>query len=654
MGGNEIVWRADQEYLGRSRALEFMGLHGIESYEELMRRSVDDIEWFWDAAVDYLGIPFSPPYRTTLDDRAGPAFARWFTEGGINFSEACVDRWAAQDPGRVALAAEREDGSQSVYTFGELLEAVERAAGALAEAGAGKGATVASYLPMGPEGIITMLAAARIGAVYVPIFSGFGAEAVAARLEACRPAVLVTADGYTRRGRPAAMKELADQAVEAAGVPPAVLVVSYLGRTDAPWTPGRDRSWEEALASAERLAAAPTAAEDPVLLAYTSGTTGRPKGVVHVQGGLTVKLAQEGAFQCDFQPGDRVMWMTDMGWIMGPWMVGAGLANGASLGCYDGAPDYPTPARTWQLAESLGLTFLGVSPTLIRALQPRGAHHAASADLSSLRGFGSTGEPWNPDPWWWLFRDVGGGRIPIINISGGTEVGACLLSVSTLQGIKPTSLGGPALGMAVEVYGQDGRPVRGEVGELVCTKPWPAATRGFWGGEDDRYLETYWSRWPDIWVHGDWASIDEDGFWYLHGRSDDTLNIAGKRIGPAEIESAAVAHPGVVMAAAVGIPDPVKGEVIALYAVPASSAEGGGALAAEISEAVVQNLGKAFRPAAVELVDDLPRTRSAKIMRRVVRARALGEDAGDLSSLENPAAVDAIERLDLQPKGKPR
>ncbi len=654
MGGNEIVWRADQEYLGRSRALEFMGLHGIESYEELMRRSVDDIEWFWDAAVDYLGIPFSLPYRTTLDDRDGPAFARWFTEGGINFSEACVDRWAAQDPGRVALAAEREDGSQSVYTFGELLEAVERAAGALAEAGAGKGATVASYLPMGPEGIITMLAAARIGAVYVPIFSGFGAEAVAARLEACRPAVLVTADGYTRRGRPAAMKELADQAVEAAGVPPSVLVVSYLGRTDAPWTPGRDRSWEEALASAERLAAAPTAAEDPVLLAYTSGTTGRPKGVVHVQGGLTVKLAQEGAFQCDFQPGDRVMWMTDMGWIMGPWMVGAGLANGASLGCYDGAPDYPTPARTWQLAESLGLTFLGVSPTLIRALQPRGAHHAASADLSSLRGFGSTGEPWNPDPWWWLFRDVGGGRIPIINISGGTEVGACLLSVSTLQGIKPTSLGGPALGMAVEVYGQDGRPVRGEVGELVCTKPWPAATRGFWGGEDDRYLETYWSRWPDVWVHGDWASIDEDGFWYLHGRSDDTLNIAGKRIGPAEIESAAVAHPGVVMAAAVGIPDSVKGEVIALYAVPAPSAEGGGALAAEISEAVVQNLGKAFRPAAVELVDDLPRTRSAKIMRRVVRARALGEDAGDLSSLENPAAVDAIEKLDLQPKGKPR
>jgi len=647
MGADEIVWRADEEYLARSRTLEFMGVHGIGSYEELVRRSVEDIEWFWDAVVAYLGIPFSPPYEAVLDDRAGAAFTRWFVEGGVNLSAACVDRWAAQDPGRTALAAEREDGSQSAFTFGELLEMVERAAGALAEAGAAKGETVASYLPMGPEGIITMLAAARIGAVYVPIFSGFGAEAVASRLKACRPSVMVTADGYTRRGRPAAMKEQADEAVEMAGAPPAVLVVSYLGRTDAPWTSGRDRSWEQALESAERLPAAPTGSEDPVLLAYTSGTTGRPKGVVHVQGGLTVKLAQEGAFQCDFQPGDRVMWMTDMGWIMGPWMVVAGLANGSSLGCYDGAPDYPTPARTWQLVESLGLTFLGISPTLIRALQPQGAHHAASADLSSLRGFGSTGEPWNPDPWWWLFRDVGGGRIPIINISGGTEVGACLLSASTLQGIKPTSLGGPALGMAVDVYGQDGRPVRGEVGELVCTKPWPAATRGFWGGEDDRYIETYWARWPDVWVHGDWASIDEDGFWYLHGRSDDTLNIAGKRIGPAEIESAAVAHPDVVMAAAVGVPDPVKGEVIALYAVPVGSAAGGDALAEELSEAVVRNLGKAFRPAAVRLVDDLPRTRSAKIMRRVVRARALGEDTGDLSSLENPAAVDAIGTLDL-------
>ena len=645
MDVQEVVWRASEEDVARSRTAEFMSLHGIESYEDLVRRSSDDIEWFWEAAIEYLGIPFSTPYHTILDDADGPAFPRWFLGGRINLSEACVDRWAAQDPDRVALVAEREDGFQRSYSFGELLELVERAAGALARAGASKGDTVAVYLSMVPEAVVAMLAAARIGAVYVPIFSGFGAEAVASRLEACDPAVVVTADGYTRRGRPIGMKEVADRAVEMAGVTPSVLVVSNLGRTDTPWTHGRDRSWDEALETAERLPAMATSSEDPVLLAYTSGTTGKPKGVVHVQGGLTVKLAAEGAFQFEMQPEDRVMWMTDMGWIMGPWTVMAGMGNGASVVCYDGAPDYPTPGRSWDLVGSLGITILGISPTLVRVLQPHGAHLAAGADFSTLRAFGSTGEPWNPTPWWWLFRDIGGERYPIINISGGTEVGACLLSVNILQGIKPVSLGGPCVGMAMDVYDQDGRPIREEVGELVCTKTWPAVTRGFWG-DDDRYFATYWDRWPDIWVHGDWATIDADGFWFLHGRSDDTLNIAGKRIGPAEVESAVVAHPDVVMAAAVGVPDPVKGEVIAVFVVTTGDGDDG-QLADDLSEMVMGTLGKPFRPAAIRFVDDLPRTRSAKIMRRVVRARALGKDTGDLTSLENPAAVEAISQLRL-------
>ncbi len=647
METKQVVWRADTEDLDRSRTVKFMGLHGIDSYAELVDRSIRDIEWFWNEAIRYLGIPFSKPFETLLDISEGIARPRWFSEGRINLSEVCVDRWATEDPGRVALLAEREDGKQRSYTFGALLRSVEEAAGAFSDAGASKGDTVAVYLPMTVEAVVSMLAAARIGAIYVPIFSGFGAEAVASRLAASNPSVVVTADGYTRRGKPVAMKETADRAIEMAGSSPAVLVVSNLGRTDTPITPGRDRNWEHALENARPMGAVPTAAEDPVLLAYTSGTTGKPKGVVHVQGGLSVKLAVEGAFQFELRPEDRVMWMTDMGWIMGPWMVVAGLANGASLGCYDGAPDYPNPSRTWRLVESLGITVLGISPTLIRALQPHGAGEAAAADLSTLRAFGSTGEPWNPDPWWWLFDDIGGKERPIINISGGTEVGACLLTAHILQGIKPVSLGGPSLGMAVDVYDQEGKPVQGEVGELVCTKPWPGMTRGFWG-DDDRYFDTYWARWPDVWVHGDWASIDEDGYWYLHGRSDDTLNIAGKRIGPAEIESAVVAHPRVVMAAAIGIPHQVKGEVIAVYAVTTGeSHENEEGLKRELSEAVVGSLGKAFRPAAISLVDDLPRTRSAKIMRRVVRARALGKEPGDLTSLENPAAVEAIGKLSL-------
>jgi acetyl-CoA synthetase len=494
---------------------------------------------------------------------------------------------------------------------------------------------------MSVEAVVTMLASARIGATFIPIFSGYGAEAVAARLIDPSPALLVTADGYQRRGRLVEMKETADEAVASAEGIPAVLVVSHAGRTDTAMTKGRDHPWDETLDAAEPLGAVELSTEHPVMIAYTSGTTGKPKGAVHVHGGLTVKLAQEGAFHFDVQRGDVLMWATDMGWIMGPWSVVASLGNGAAVGIYDGAPDHPDPGRLWRLVGELGLTHLGVSPTLVRALMAHGDDHAAGHDLGRLRVFGSTGEPWNPDPWWWLFRTVGGERVPIVNISGGTEVGAVIVGVNLHQGLKPTSLGGPSLGMAAEVYDVDGKPVRDAVGELVIEDAWPAMTRGFWK-EPERYLATYWSRWDGVWAHGDWASIDADGFWFLHGRSDDTLNIAGKRVGPAEVESAAVALPEIVMAAAVGIPDPVKGEVVVVYAVPRPDAEPDDELAGRVSDRIATTLGKAFRPVAVRFVSDLPRTRSAKIMRRVVKALVVGSDPGDLTSLENPESLEEI------------
>ncbi|MGH8873227.1 MAG: AMP-binding protein, partial [Acidimicrobiia bacterium] len=341
---------------------------------------------------------------------------------------------------------------------------------------------------------------------------------------------------------------------------------------------------------------------------------------------------------------DVLMWATDMGWIMGPWMVLAGLANGAALATYDGAPDYPGPDRIWQVTADLGVTFLGISPTLIRSLQPGGAEQARRHDLSRLVTFGSTGEPWNPGPWWWLFEEVGEGTRPIVNISGGTEIGAVLVGVNLLQGIKPTSLGGPSFGIDADVYDPAGSPLRGEVGELVVRGSWPGMTRGFWN-EPDRYLETYWNRFPDTWVHGDWASIDDEGFWFLHGRSDDTLNVAGKRIGPAEIESVAVALDEVVMAAAIGVPDEIKGEAIALFVVPAPGIEPDKAMTSAVEKAVTETMGKAFRPKTIQWVGDLPKTRSAKIMRRVIKAVALGGEPGDLSSLENPDSLDGITPL---------
>ena len=638
----EIAWKPDAETAATTNTGRFMAEHGIDSYDDLVAKSAAEPEWFWEAVVDFLGLPFDPKWKTIRDTSRGHPWATWFVGGGFNLSTACVDRWASEDPSRLAVRSQKENGERSELTYGQLLEEVERLAGALTEIGAGRGDAVAVYLPMSPEAVVSLLAVARIGAIFIPVFSGYAAEAVATRLEDPKPRVMICANGFQRRGNMVSMKETADAAIELVGGLDGVLVVDYVDNGPTPMTAGRDVWWHEVVPNAERTTSTQTWSEDPVLIAYTSGTTGRPKGAVHVQAGLAVKLAQEGAFQLDVKPGDVLMWSTDMGWIMGPWMVVAGLTNGAAIATYDGAPNHPGPDRIWQVAADLGLTILGLSPTLVRALQPHGADEARKHDLSALRLFGSTGEPWNPEPWWWLFRDVGESSRPIMNISGGTEVGACILSTNLLQGIKPTALGKPALGMDADVYDDIGDPVRGEVGELIIRGSWPGMTRGFWG-EPERYIATYWSRFDDTWVHGDWASVDEDGFWYLHGRSDDTLNIAGKRIGPAEVESVAVAIDEVMMAAAIGVPDEVKGEAIRLFLVPAPDVTPDEQLTTRVHEACVAALGKAFAPREITWVDDLPRTRSQKIMRRVVKAIALGNDPGDLTSLENPESLRSLD-----------
>jgi acetyl-CoA synthetase len=462
--------------------------------------------------------------------------------------------------------------------------------------------------------------------VQVPIFSGFAAPAVRARLEDSGAKAVITADWSYRRGKRVEMLEIVREA-------------NTVGAEELVWS--RESGWpDEVTRQPGTLPALELDSEHPYLLAYTSGTTGRPKGALHVHGGFLVSIARETAYQADIRRGDRVFFSTDMGWIMGPWTVVGTGALGATVVYMEGAPDWPDD-RLWRIVEEERVTMLGVSPTLVRALRAKGD---PQADMSSLRAITTTGEPWNRDPYMWLFERVGGGQVPIVNISGGTEVGACFLTTCLTEPIKPVALGFPALGQAMDVVDADGRPVRGEVGELVCRKPWPGMTRGIWG-DPERYLDTYWRRFPGVWTHGDWASVDEDGYWFLHGRSDDTLNIAGKRIGPAELESAAVSHPSVAEAAAVGVPHEVKGEVAWIFCVPRAGAEADNALAREVGERVADELGKAFRPERILFVGALPKTRSAKIVRRAVRARVLGQDAGDLSSLENPEALEEITRV---------
>jgi acetyl-CoA synthetase len=636
-----IVWRPTDEYVERANVTRFMRAHRIGSYDELVRRSVEDVAWFWDAVVEDLDIRFLEPYSTVLDTKGGPQWPLWFLGGKVNVADQCVDRWAEETPDAPAVVWEGEEGLTRTVSYAELRDIADRLANGLASLGVNELDAVGIFLPMGPEAVASIMACAKLGAIWLPLFSGYAAEAVATRLADANAKVLITANGVRRRGRVVPMKETADAAAAAAQIQH--LIVHERVERDTPWTDGRDVDWAALLdAHPGRFPTRALDSEHPLFLAYTSGTTGRPKGAVHVHGGFLVKIAEEVAYQVDLHPGERLFWVSDLGWIMGPWEVVGATALGATVFVYDGAPNHPGPGRLWELVERHRITTLGVSPTLIRALIPAGEEVVRSRDLSSLRILASTGEPWNPEPYRWLFETVGGGRLPIINLSGGTEVGACFLSPHPVAELKACTLRGPALGMDVDVWDADGRPAeRGQVGELVCKQPWPSMTRGIWG-DPDRYLETYWRRFPGVWVHGDWASIDEDGFWFLHGRSDDTMNIAGKRLGPAEIESVLTLDRRVAESAAVGVPDPVKGEAIWCFVVPKPGVETGGTLGRDLGDLVAEHLGKAFRPSRVVVVHELPKTRSAKIVRRAIRAAILGTDAGDLSSLENPGALEAI------------
>jgi acetyl-CoA synthetase len=639
----DFIWHPPANLIDEANVTRFMRRHSIETVDELVRRSIEQQDWFWKAVVDDLEIEFSTPFHTVRDMRRGVPWTDWYVGGRLNLTANCVDRHR-EGPlaDAVCLVAEHEDGHRRRFTYREFARLVDRCAAALLAAGVKEGDRVGALMPMTAEVAVQMFATIKLGAIFIPIFTGFAAPAVAERLRDAEVKILFTAESSNRRGEFLSLRPTFE---ELATTVPSLETLVVLGRGEPPPISRLDKEthWEGFLASGkEQPPPVQVSSMHPALILYTSGTSGRPKGTVHSHAGTLVQVAKEVGYAFDMKPGDEFFWLSDIGWMMGPWMLIGGFFHGATVHLYEGAVDWPEVDRLGRFVAENRISVLGISPTVARMLRRAGDEVLAAHDLSTLRILGSTGEPWDEESWMWYFDRVGGRRAPIINISGGTDIVGCFLSPLPLHPLKPCTLAAPGLGMAVDVWSDLGTPLRGEVGYLVATEPAPSMTRGLWN-DAKRYLDTYWRRWNDTWNHGDWALIDEDGYWFLTGRADDTLNIAGKRLGPAEIEGALMADGRVSESAAIGVPDELKGEAVVAFAVLKPDIEPSPALEEELIQAVADAVGKYGRPQNVFFVSDLPKTRSAKIVRRAVKSKFLGaEDLGDLSSLQNPDALESI------------
>ncbi len=630
-----IIWRPqDHSWTSECHLARLMQKEGLNGFKDLRLRALDEVEWFWDTVFQDMGLSWFRPYEQICDRSGGIPWTRWFLGGQINITYNCIDRHIEEGhEDSIALFYESESSQEdpiAPVTFGQLSRMVNQCAGALAANDIGPGDAVGSYAPMRIETIVVMFAAFKIGARFVPVFCGFGKRALIERMGSCQARILFSLEKMNRRGKLIDTGSIARSAVREL---PSIKKAIAFDTAD----------WNEFLEGhAPYLECRRTASEDPCMILYTSGTTGKPKGTVHTHGGCLAITGKELRYAFDVRPGEPFFWLTDIGWMMGPWELIGCLLYRTPVVLYDGAPDYPTSDRIWVLMEALGVVTLGISPTAIRVLMratdgkgPEGFNH------SKLRIIGSTGELWDESSFDWLFRKVGRNRCPIINMSGGTELMGCLLQPYPVQPLKSCTLGTGALGIDVDVFDEAGNPVREDVGYLVCKQPAPSMTKSFLN-DDERYLETYFNQFEGTWNHGDWASIDGDGYFFLHGRSDDTFNVAGKRVGAAEVESALISHPQISEAAAIGVPDEIKGQSIVCFTV---LKEGGWAEQSKLIAHVAEEIGKPMAPRRVHIVEALPKTRSGKIVRGTIKRAYLGEDRGDLTSIENPGALETIARL---------
>ncbi len=619
----------------------------LDEYRRLYQRAVDDPESYWAEQARLLDWAVSP----TRVLEWNPPFARWFSDGKLNVAHNCLDRHLADKGEKVALYWEGEDGSQRRLTYRELHEQVCRFANVLKSLGIGRGDKVAIYMPLVPELPVAMLACARIGAVHSVVFGGFSAPALADRIADAGARLLVTADGGYRRGKVIALKEAADAALANCPTVEKCVVLRRTGKP-VPWQPGRDLWWHELLAQASPYCPAePMDAEQPLFILYTSGTTGKPKGVLHTSGGYLVQCTWSTRLVFDLRENDIYWCAADIGWVTGhSYVVYGPMSNAATVVMYEGAPDHPQRNRTWEIIERYKVTIYYGSATGIRSFMAWGDEWVSKHNLSSLRLLGTVGEPINPEAWKWYHRVVGKGRCPVVDTWWQTETGSIL--ISPLPGATPAKPGSATLplpGIVADVVTMEGKPTRpGETGYLILRRPWPSMLRTIFG-DDERYRRDYWGRIPGAYFTGDAAQRDEDGYFWVLGRVDDVIKVAGHRLSTMEIESALVSHPAVAESAVVARPDEIKGEAIVAFVTLRAGIDPDSDLRKKLSDHVAEMIGAIARPAEIRFAQGLPKTRSGKIMRRLLRELARkGAVSGDTTTLED---LSVIERL-AQQKGE--
>ncbi len=629
----EIIWQPSKEQIENSKLTKFIQHCKLNNYDELEKKSFSNPGWLWDNVIKFSNLKFYKPYSKILDESKGTPWTRWCIGGKTNIVLNCIDRHKDKEFFKnTFIFAEREDGKESSITYEEFDKQISKVGNTLKINGFKKGDVIALYMPQFIETYIAYFAILKIGCVVLPLFSGYGSKAVIERLNIAKAKGIFTVEKTFRKAKEIRMfdqiKNELDQVIS-------LEKIFLLGKEKGK----KIFNWENFQNVSDNLKTEETDAEDPAIIHFTSGTTGKPKGCVYTHIGLVAKMSFDEGVLADFKQTDIHLCMADMGWMVGSKSATIASAHGAQMVIAEGVPDFPDEVRFWKLIEKYKVSWTELSPALIRAQMIKDEKLFKDLDLSSLRMICTGGEPWTEKPWKWLFQVIGKSKVPIMNSAGGTEVSGSILHCCLHRPFKVGSFNAPIPGMSADILNLDGQKVStNEMGELVMRKSSIGLTKSLWN-DDKRYIDNYWSVIKDYWVHGDLASRDADGHWYLHGRSDDTIKVSGKRIGPSELESVIVKSGKAKEVAAVGIPDANKGSKIILSIVPA---ENNDQKESFFEDLVIKDLGKSFKPDKVIFVKDLPKTRNMKIMRRVIKSCLANQDPGDLSTLLNPESVEEI------------